>query len=166
MTEFARGRPLATIARDLGIDPSTLYRHATKTPERLQAYLLARECCADSLAAEVLEIVDTDPDPARANNRASARKWLASKLAPRTYGERLDVSLSAPIDLGAALSEARARAMRPISDQARVIDAQVVDSDGVSQSSATDKESGALVPDDAENSQSSAEKEGNVDIYQ
>lgn len=152
--ELARGRPLATIAKESGIDPLKLQRSLTNTPDKLQRYLLARESCADSLAAEVIEIVDNDPDPVRANNRANARKWLASKLFPRVYGERLDVNLTAPIDLGAALAEARARALRPVSDQARVVDAEVIEVKKESAPVVTDKES------------ADAPESGNVDIFE
>jgi hypothetical protein len=69
-------------------------------------YAHAREAQADLLAAEILEIADDssgdiiiDKDGntrldrefvARARLRVDARKWLASKLAPKKYGDKLE----------------------------------------------------------------------------
>ncbi|MFT5766640.1 MAG: hypothetical protein ACI9DH_000457 [Halioglobus sp.] len=75
--------------------------------ETKQEFLLhyAREAQADLLAAEILEIADdssgdtiTDKDGrtrvndefiARARLRVDSRKWLASKLVPKKYGNRI-----------------------------------------------------------------------------
>lgn len=67
----------------------------------------AREARADRLAEEILAIADdgsndtyidaagnqrTDHDAiARSKLRVDSRKWLASKMFPRKYGEKLDV---------------------------------------------------------------------------
>ena len=77
----------------------------TKQEFRLH-YAHAREAQADLLAAEILEIaddssgdiiIDNDGNTrldrefvARARLRVDARKWLASKLAPKKYGDRIE----------------------------------------------------------------------------
>ena len=50
----------------------------------------ARAVQADHYADEIIEIVDTETDPVRARVRMDGRKWVASKLAPRKYGDRID----------------------------------------------------------------------------
>jgi hypothetical protein len=50
----------------------------------------AREAQAEHYADEIIEIVDTDPDPVRARIRMDARKWVSSKLAPRKYGDKIE----------------------------------------------------------------------------
>jgi hypothetical protein len=54
----------------------------------------AREERADLLAREILEIADAPCKDAvevqRARNRIDTRKWLASKVAPRKYGDRVE----------------------------------------------------------------------------
>jgi hypothetical protein len=54
----------------------------------------AREERADLLAKEILEIADAPCKDAvevqHARNRIDTRKWLASKLAPRKYGDRVE----------------------------------------------------------------------------
>lgn len=52
-------------------------------------YARAREHQADYYADEIIEIADTETDPAKARNRMDARKWKASKLKPKVYGDRL-----------------------------------------------------------------------------
>ena len=45
---------------------------------------------ADHYADEIIEIVDTETDPVRARVRMDGRKWVASKLAPKKYGDKLE----------------------------------------------------------------------------
>lgn len=52
-------------------------------------YARAREEQADFYADEVTEIADTEPDPNKARVRIDARKWAASKLKPKVYGDKL-----------------------------------------------------------------------------
>jgi len=41
------------------------------------------------LQAEVLEIADTTDDPQKARLQVDARKWIASKLLPKVYGDKV-----------------------------------------------------------------------------
>lgn len=52
-------------------------------------YAHARDAQADSLADEIVDIADTEEDPAKARVRVDARKWVASKLKPKKYGDKL-----------------------------------------------------------------------------
>ena len=51
-------------------------------------YARAREAQADTFADEIVEIADTEDDAKKARNRIDARKWVASKLRPKVYGDR------------------------------------------------------------------------------
>src|SRR6266436_4221562 len=57
-------------------------------------YARAREERADRLFEELFEIADKPckdaVEVAHARNRLDTRKWLASKLAPRKYGDRVE----------------------------------------------------------------------------
>jgi hypothetical protein len=49
------------------------------------------------LADEVMEIADDKTgDPARDRLRLDTRKWLMSKIAPKVYGDKLDLTHAAP----------------------------------------------------------------------
>jgi len=107
-----------------------------KFPEFLKQYARAKEESADALAEEMLEIADDgrndwmarnggtdDEGNARENTyvlngehiqrsrvRIDTRKWLASKLKPKKYGDRVDLTNSDGSLTGAdALAKARAR---------------------------------------------------------
>jgi len=55
-------------------------------------YARAREEQADYYADEIIEIADTAEDANLARLRIDARKWKASKLRPKKYGEKLDLT--------------------------------------------------------------------------
>ncbi len=70
----------------------------------LQAYELALLTRADFYLDEIVDIADnenvkTSEDIARAKLRVDARKWAASKLAPKKYGHnsQLDVKDNTPL---------------------------------------------------------------------
>lgn len=54
-------------------------------------YARAREVQADHFADEIISIVDTEPDANRARVRMDGRKWVSSKLAPKKYGDKVQV---------------------------------------------------------------------------
>ncbi len=56
-------------------------------------YARARDAGLDHHAELVLEVADNSTgDPARDRLRFDARRWYLSKLAPKKYGDKLDVS--------------------------------------------------------------------------
>lgn len=66
-------------------------------------YVRAREDQADTLADQIVAIADEqaevikedgsafDPDVQRDRLRVEARKWVAAKLKPKKYGEKLEL---------------------------------------------------------------------------
>lgn len=106
------------------------------------AVTLAREMAQDGWVDKMQEIAETTPDVNRARLLVDAIKWRASKIKPRTYGDKLDITLDARIDIGDALATARARAaLRPMCDPADIIDGQVIDSQTDDVPSPSDKQS-------------------------
>jgi len=90
---------------------ATLIRWIGKHPEFRDLYARAREAQADVLAEEIISIADETSNDTltiqtrngeieapnnewinRSRLRVDARKWLASKLAPKKYGDKLDVT--------------------------------------------------------------------------
>ncbi len=62
-------------------------------------YARAREEQADHYADEIIEIADVEKDAAKARNRIDARKWKASKLKPKKYGDKLDLNHSGQVNM-------------------------------------------------------------------
>jgi hypothetical protein len=73
-------------------DVVNVYRWLAKNEEFRDQYARAREDQADSHADQIIEIADTEEDPNKARIRIDARKWVASKLKPKKYGDKLGLS--------------------------------------------------------------------------
>lgn len=106
---LAKGESMRSISRDADMPvTTTLFRWLRENPEFKQQYETAKEESADCLAEELVEIADdgrndwietNDPDNPgykyngehvqRSRLRVDARKWIASKLKPKKYGEKI-----------------------------------------------------------------------------
>jgi len=96
---------LENIASDCGVSRGSLVKWLSSV-ENAALYACAREAQADKMAEDILRIADdgandtyqtengeaTNHDViARSRLRVDARKWLAAKMAPKKYGEKLAV---------------------------------------------------------------------------
>jgi hypothetical protein len=102
------GNHLNDFCKSKGFPYSSLLWWMEKDPKRVEMYARAREARADVLADEIVSISDEHGDSdavARNRLRVDARKWVASKLKPRTYGEKTQTELTGkdggPIVVGA-----------------------------------------------------------------
>ena len=68
-----------------------------RSPGFAQKYLRARELQQDREADKIVAIADEADDAAIARLRIDSRKWRAAKMAPRKYGDRLDLNHSGSI---------------------------------------------------------------------
>lgn len=112
---------------------ATVFRWLASDKAFSDQYARAREAQADTMADEILEIADdgrndtyvdddgrerTDQDViARSRLRVDARKWLASKMAPKKYGDRQqvdinDVTPQTPEQVDARIAELLAKAQK------------------------------------------------------
>lgn len=96
-TRIAKGESLRKICNDGVASIWTVLGWLDKNPEFAQQYARARELQADYYADEICEIADdaageVDPIAVQAAKlRVDARKWVASKLRPKRYGDRIEV---------------------------------------------------------------------------
>jgi hypothetical protein len=102
---LAGGEGLATICRNDGYPcEGTVRGWVIDDVDGISArYARAREIQADVLAEQIVAISDEqsevtrengekyDPDVNRDRLRIDARKWYASKVAPKKYGEKIEV---------------------------------------------------------------------------
>jgi hypothetical protein len=93
---------------------STLFKWLRENESFSNQYAGAKESQSDILVDEILEIVDDESGDEngsvavqRAKLRLEARKWIASKLKPKSYGDRLDISgkITSEHSLGGLLLE-------------------------------------------------------------
>ena len=101
---LVNGESLRSVCRDPHMpDVKTVYLWMAQNEEFLQQYTQAKEDQADTLQEDILDIADTLPeqvvddkgiarvDAAYVNwmrLRVDSRKWIASKLKPKKYGDR------------------------------------------------------------------------------
>jgi hypothetical protein len=89
-------------------DKANVFRWLRANEEFRDLYARAREAQADTLADEIVDIADDGSNDymeteeggeryngdaiARSKLRVDARKWVAAKLKPRVYGDKLDLT--------------------------------------------------------------------------
>lgn len=93
--QIAEGKPLTVICRaDEMPSTTTVYRWIAENQEFRDRYARAREDQADTLADEILHIADESLDPQLGRLRVDARKWVAAKLKPKKYGDKVSQEIS------------------------------------------------------------------------
>lgn len=116
------------------------YQVISEDPQLQNEYTRARLSRADLLAEQVLTAADSDDDPAKVRNQILARQWYASKTAPQTYGDRMDLNLNQTVDLTAAILEAKKRALLHGRFTDEVSDAEVIEPKRISDARTTGPE--------------------------
>lgn len=76
---------------------TSVYKWLDEHPEFAEKYARARELQQDREADNIVVIADDAKDANLARLQIDARKWRASKLAPKKYGDRLDLNHSGSI---------------------------------------------------------------------
>ena len=120
---IANGSSLTDALRCLDLSGS-VFRNALKADPTLQArYDEACSFRAELQAGEIIDIADQGFNEARDKLRIEARKWVASKMNPQKFGERIEHNHTGTVDLIAAMSEGRER-IQAIETTGKSIDQQ------------------------------------------
>jgi hypothetical protein len=93
--QIADGKSLRSICSQEGMPVKyTVLRWLQADPEFAERYAQARVQAADALAEELQDLADQairEPEKANAIRVAiDAKKWIASKLRPKAYGDRIE----------------------------------------------------------------------------
>jgi hypothetical protein len=116
--ELAQGKSLRTVCKAESMPcVATVFSWMRKYPQFMKQYEISKAESADYLAEDTLDIADdgsndwmatNDPENpgyrvngeaiARSRLRVDTRKWIASKLKPKKYGEKLDIAHSGSIE--------------------------------------------------------------------
>lgn len=76
-------------------DRTSVYDWLNKYPDFANMYARAKEDSADVDADDIKDISDDlTEDPQSRKVRIDARKWIASKLKPKKYGDRIDATVA------------------------------------------------------------------------
>lgn len=104
-TEITEGKSLVKICRENGFHLSTVFQWLCDDKSFSDKYARAKEEQADTLADEIIDlsdeaaILDSNPSLASAavqaaRLRVDARKWVAAKLKPKKYGDRVQAEVT------------------------------------------------------------------------
>lgn len=116
---IADGESLRAICADDDMpSKANVFRWLSARPEAADQYARAREAQADSLFDDMLQIADDARNDwmerngedavgyalngehiQRARLRIDARKWMAGKLRPKVYGDKLDVNATGSLTI-------------------------------------------------------------------
>ena len=107
------GESMRSISRDDSMPAlATIFRWLREKPEFKEQYAIAKEASADALADDMLDIADNEAgrqakdedgnaitiidsaSVAHARLRVDTRKWAASKLKPKKYGDKVSQELT------------------------------------------------------------------------
>jgi hypothetical protein len=136
--QMSIGKSLSTAIKAEGM-PSyhAVMLMINNNPEFRAMYEKAIENRADRLAEEILELADEQMPDGLEGPMASAwvqqkrmqvdaRKWVASKLKPKVYGDRIDMTVTdTRISVMDALKDAKQRVLK---DDSNVLDVEIKES--------------------------------------
>lgn len=88
---MANGETLRAVCRDIRLAPSTVIEWTMNNKEFSEHYAQARQKQADAYADMILDEAFNSHDAQIGRLRVDALKWVASKLAPKRYGEKVEV---------------------------------------------------------------------------
>lgn len=135
------GQLIPSIAAEVGFSPATILDWRDRHKKFGLSFTRAEQIGFDMLAERLLMIPKQDGDVQRQRLESDNIKWFLSKRRAAVYGDRIDVNVTNTIDIGGALNEARARALRPMRDQQDAIDVETRAIAGDAQYGATDTQS-------------------------
>jgi hypothetical protein len=111
ITLIESGKSLRQSTESINVNYKTFYEWIDNDEDKSKRYARACETRADKLADEILHIADDSTNDTkvidkggnsieientewvnRSKLRVDSRKWLLSKLAPKKYGDKLDVT--------------------------------------------------------------------------
>lgn len=113
-SQLSDGKSLRAVCRQESMPSArTIFNWLRTKPEFMHQYAKAKEESADAMADDILDIADDKDEDAQSRRvRIDARKWIASKLKPKKYGDKIDATLSGP-DGGPVQVEGRIKLVRP-----------------------------------------------------
>jgi hypothetical protein len=88
---MANGETLRSVCRDIDLPASTVIEWTMNNKTFSEQYTQARQKQADAYADMILDEAFNSHDAAIGRLRVDALKWVASKLAPKRYGDKVEV---------------------------------------------------------------------------
>lgn len=112
----SKGEPLKKIIEAICSDEYQFWLYRQHDPIFGNSFEQARQEGLEHLADGLMTVADEYTDVQRARLKSDNAKWLLSKRKPAIYGDKVDIHVSQTIDISAALTDARKRALPPAID--------------------------------------------------
>lgn len=107
----SKGEPLKAIIDAMLTTEIDFWTYRQQYPDFQIVFEQARQEGLEHLADGLITAHKDEVDVQRARLKSDNAKWLLSKRKPSVYGDKVDIHVTQTIDIGSALSEARARAL-------------------------------------------------------
>lgn len=127
---LSEAETVVELCDDLGVSTQTFYRYVNSSDELQERFREARTIGGHLLAEESVNLLDRAVEDRQQSAaiaslhraRAENRKWLASKVAPDTYGDRIKVEQE--FELGSELAKILEKTNRESAEVDRVGEAR------------------------------------------
>lgn len=107
---IADGESLRAICRDAAMpNKSTVFRWLATNKGFQDQYATSKEEQAESHADDLKDIADNCTDPQKARLQIDVRKWIASKLKPKKYGDKMEVAHGITEEMADVMKRIRSR---------------------------------------------------------
>lgn len=137
ISESFEGKSLEQSLKNHGVDRRAFYRCLEENVELSREYARAKPSRADMAAEDIIRIADDENiDVQRARNMIDARKWIASKLLPQVYSDRVEINVTSEVSLVDAIAAGRAR-IAPLRNPTIDVESQVTDINAIEHDGAT-----------------------------
>lgn len=122
---LASGKPLTpTVLKENGLPPpQTVYRWTEDNDAFREEYTRARQYQAHVYADQIIELADTAEDANLARIQVDTRKWYASKVIPKLYGDNQKVEVNHSIKI----ADEHAAALLELSRRKREAEGKLID---------------------------------------
>jgi hypothetical protein len=97
---LAQGKTIIEICKTKGMpSTATFFRLLEENPQLREDYARARSKQADTFAEMIVTESRTATDAQLGRLRMDALKWAASKIAPKKYGDKVEVEHAGEVDI-------------------------------------------------------------------
>lgn len=91
---IAEGTSASKACKSVGIALKTMYEWLRVHEEFSNNYAHARDHQADTFADQMCDIADEEKDVARAKLKIDARKWVAARMKPKSWGDKVQQEIT------------------------------------------------------------------------
>jgi hypothetical protein len=132
LTQISDGKSVATILKQKGMPSHEhFYKRLREDKSFADRYARAKDDCADVYAEDIVDIADEPAEYTehgvdsawvqRQRMRIDARKWVASKLKPKKYGDKIEIDQKTDLNVNDKRESLRDKVVAAAIDAAKTV---------------------------------------------